>query len=282
MPLYIADYMTDAGHLPTIAHGAYMLLLFNYWQRQGPIPADDFTLQGITKLSDSEWERYRPHIARFFRETDGHWHHKRVDEEIEKAREKIELARNKGKASAQQRLNRSSTPAEQQLNTGSTIEAKGKGKDSALINSDELIGGTSEPPPVLDDGEIERRLEQATGWQGLRNVGAISKLIASGVSFDDRILPLARTVSREFRECGKPPPKVWGYLVEVVNDQTRKPSSGSIEVEHVFVPEGSGYWAALVRSGKSESYLRSIKKRSGHIEGVWWAKRDLPPLESRP
>lgn len=76
MPLYIADYMADAGHLPTIGHGAYMLLLLNYWQRQKPLPADDFYLQGITKLSDSDWERLRPHLAKFFQERDGHWHHK--------------------------------------------------------------------------------------------------------------------------------------------------------------------------------------------------------------
>lgn len=140
-------------------------------------------------------------------------------------------------------------------------------------------GGTPPPPETISEGEIERRLEQATGWRGLRNVSAISTAVQSGADFEGRILPLARTVAAEFREQGRDTPKVWNYLLAPVNDPNRDASPCAREVATVFVPEGSPHWAAIIKSGKKESLLRQMLKKAGDgTEGIYWPQDKLPAL----
>lgn len=273
MPLYIADYMADAGHLPTLAHGAYMLLLFNYWQRQGPLPDDDFTLQGVTKLGDSDWEKLKPHLARFFQSRDGFWHHKRVDEELERANEKIEQARNKGRRSAEQRLNRSSTAVEQQFGIGSTTKVKGKGNTTTLI-SDEISGSGSASATTtteLDEKEIERRCVQATNWKFTRGFGSIVDLVRSGVDLDSRILPILRTLADD--------PKInsWAYAATAISDPRREAAPSAREVELVWVKPESPEWQAMLDAGKKLSFLKSqLKPLPGGGEAMPIARTALP------
>ena len=86
MPIWIGDYLADTQWLTTEQHGAYLLLIFTYW-RQGPLPDDDVALAQIVGLPESRWKKHRPTIARFFRVDAGQWHHKRIDREIDQARE---------------------------------------------------------------------------------------------------------------------------------------------------------------------------------------------------
>lgn len=175
MPLYVEKYLADAEHLPTIGHGAYFLLIMNYWRRQKPLPADDFVLAGIAKLSEDEWLRLKPHIAKFFQESDGLWHHKRIDEEIQRASDKIEQARSKGLASAQQRLNRSSAAVQPQPNKGSAI--KGKDKDISIPSvSNETEGREKQKPNSAEppDARVYRRGREVLGSSG---GGIVKKLI---------------------------------------------------------------------------------------------------------
>jgi uncharacterized protein YdaU (DUF1376 family) len=84
MPLYIGDYLGDTGHLTTTQHGAYLLLMMQYW-RKGGLPDDDKQLSKITKMPLKIWVEYRPVIQDFFHEVDGDpWRHKRIDREIQK------------------------------------------------------------------------------------------------------------------------------------------------------------------------------------------------------
>lgn len=289
MPFYADDYMADAGFLPTIGHGAYMLLLLNYWQRQEPLPADDFTLQGITKLSDADWERLKPHLARFFQEREGKWHHKRVDEEMARAKEKIELARSKGRASGERRRNTGSTPVEQRFNSGSTpvqhrlnqtptIEGKGKGKSTTRLSSDEESrrSTATTTTEIFDEKEIERRCVEATGWQFTNGMSALVDLVCSGVSLEDRVLPILRELK------GKDGIVSWVYAVKAIEDRERQAKPCSKPVEMTFVPVGSAAWNALLAAGKRESFLRGQCKRAPDgTEALPWPVRDLPTIQTQ-
>jgi uncharacterized protein YdaU (DUF1376 family) len=80
MPLYVGDYLGDTGHLTTMQHGAYLLLMMHYW-RKGELPDDDRQLFKIAKLPLRTWCEYRATLQDFF--YDG-WKHKRIDAELEK------------------------------------------------------------------------------------------------------------------------------------------------------------------------------------------------------
>jgi uncharacterized protein YdaU (DUF1376 family) len=96
MPLYIADYLADTGRLTTEQHGAYLLLMMDYW-RNGPLPADDVALAQITRLSPAAWKKNKVAVTAFFRLADGNWHHKRIDAELADANSSIERNRANGR-----------------------------------------------------------------------------------------------------------------------------------------------------------------------------------------
>jgi uncharacterized protein YdaU (DUF1376 family) len=95
MPLYVADYRKDTGHLSNPEHGAYLLLIMHYWATGG-LPDNDAQLARIACLTPREWGRMRATIQAFFH--DG-WRHKRVDEELAHAA----VVSSKRKAAADQR-----------------------------------------------------------------------------------------------------------------------------------------------------------------------------------
>lgn len=86
MPLYIADYIADTTRLTTEQHGAYLLLIMDYW-RNGPLPDDDAALANITRLQVPAWKKHRSTIARMFQVEGGEWRHKRIDAERLEAEE---------------------------------------------------------------------------------------------------------------------------------------------------------------------------------------------------
>jgi len=86
MPLHIGDYLADTGHLRTIEHGAYFLLLMQYW-RTGPLPDDDIRLASIARLSRREWAEAAPTIRAMFTPDNGVLRQKRADHERAKASE---------------------------------------------------------------------------------------------------------------------------------------------------------------------------------------------------
>lgn len=101
MQLYVADYLADTAHLTTEEHGAYLLLLFSYWQTGKPLRAD--RLASVARLSNERWTDVERTLSEFFHVRGGIWTHFRVEADLEKVAGKQKKSSDAGKASAKAR-----------------------------------------------------------------------------------------------------------------------------------------------------------------------------------
>ena|GEM_PF-901481 len=85
MPLYIGDYLGATARLTTEQHGAYLLLLMDYW-RNGAPPANDAVLAQIARLDRPGWRRHKAAVLGFFTVAEGRLVHRRLEEELARAR----------------------------------------------------------------------------------------------------------------------------------------------------------------------------------------------------
>lgn len=98
MQLYVADYLADTAHLTTEEHGAYLLLLFSYWQTGKPLRSD--RLASVSRLSNERWADVEQTLREFFHVSKGVWTHFRVEADLEKVESKSKKNSSAGKASA--------------------------------------------------------------------------------------------------------------------------------------------------------------------------------------
>lgn len=97
--LYPGDYMRKTADLSLMEHGAYLMLLASYYSTEGKLPADLPALYRISRaMTKHEKEAVTTVEDRFFPiNGDGSRHNYRADQEIEKARKRIETSRRNGK-----------------------------------------------------------------------------------------------------------------------------------------------------------------------------------------
>lgn len=107
MQFYVADYLADTMHLSTEEHGAYLLLIFNYWQTGKPIPKS--RLNNIARLSNDRWAVVEDSLREFFNDNGTEWVHPRIEADLAAVEEAQEQRSKAGKASAEakKRANRS-------------------------------------------------------------------------------------------------------------------------------------------------------------------------------
>jgi uncharacterized protein YdaU (DUF1376 family) len=137
MQLYVSDYLADTAHLTAQQHGAYMLLLMNYWQRGKALDNSNERLSHVARLSPEEWAEAKPTLEEFFIVEGNLWTHARVEDDLAKIREKSAKASFAGRRSVVARgLNERSTNAEQSLNHEEEEEEEEEDKD---INKKDLF-----------------------------------------------------------------------------------------------------------------------------------------------
>jgi uncharacterized protein YdaU (DUF1376 family) len=70
LPFWTDAYLADTGHLTTLEHGAYMLLLMAMWRSGGTLPKNDKRLARFAKLTTPQWNRIKPIILEFMTVSD--------------------------------------------------------------------------------------------------------------------------------------------------------------------------------------------------------------------
>lgn len=102
MPLFIGDYLAGTSRLTTEQHGAYLLLIMDYW-KNGALPDNDQILAQIARLAPDAWSMHRAVLEQFFTVSNGQWVHARIEKELDAARSKKAKAKEKAEAAARAR-----------------------------------------------------------------------------------------------------------------------------------------------------------------------------------
>ncbi|VVT52244.1 Uncharacterized phage-associated protein YdaU [Kosakonia radicincitans] len=155
MQLYIADYLADTMHLSTEEHGAYLLLMFNYWQTGRAIPKN--RLAKIARLSNERWSAVEASLKEFFNDNGTEWVQERIERDLEAVRSSVNQKSAAGKASARARKAKKSTEEQRSGNERSTgvespFKQNGNGNPT---NKDPDIDTDLKENPSLNAGEPE-------------------------------------------------------------------------------------------------------------------------------
>lgn len=168
---YVDDYMADTMHLSAAEHGAYHLIMWNYWKRQRP--PEEHKLPAISKLG-AEFEAHRDTLAEFFEVVDNVWHHNRIESELQRVRDESKRNKKAGKQSAKVRKERVKikevlTGVEHALNTRSTNVQQ-------IIRSNELSAKTVPlKPKLLTKAEENLMAAREVVWQLEKDIARISE-----------------------------------------------------------------------------------------------------------
>jgi uncharacterized protein YdaU (DUF1376 family) len=164
--LYVADYLADTMHLTTEEHGAYLLLIFNYWQTGKPIPKS--RLARIARLSNDRWISVEVSLKEFFNDNGEEWVHDRIDRDLDSVHSSKNQKSAAGKASAEAKRIKKLAEAQRKANARSTnvevpLQQNSTNRDT---DTDTDIKETP-PPPAYAHDEFDSRTKFAMhkDWQ---------------------------------------------------------------------------------------------------------------------
>ena len=211
MQFYVADYLADTTHLTAEEHGAYMLLLFSYWQTGKPLRID--RLATVARIPNDRWPSVAETLSEFFHITETHWIQFRVESDLESVNSKVMTASNAGKASAKAKA----LKKQQELNDRSTSVDDPLQRNGNHIDTDtDTDTDKNRTTPLPPEGEdlfpkfwalYPRKQDKAKAqkaWTKLKVTDDLFSLIAKGLA--------AQVVSADWvKEGGKyiPMPTTW-------------------------------------------------------------------------
>lgn len=244
MPLYIGDYLQDTTRLSTEQHGAYLLLIMDYWTN-GPLPDDDAALAQVTRLQPAAWKKTRPVIARFFSIEDGEWRHKRIDEEHARALKFVEKQKANGAKGGRPRKTQTETqnkpmgfdrdnPDDKPNKTPSPSPSPVNPLSEEKVVGDLPSSGEGGAGNATRVGALCRQLRQL-GIDAAPHLSAWTDLLERFT--DEQIIAVA-----EIAKARKPGERIHlHYLVPILNEPPKAPAAGTKRAPSVENFEGREY-----------------------------------------
>ncbi len=154
MPFYVSDYLADTMDLTLQEHGAYTLLLWNLWAKDGAISADSARLARMLGVSIEEWESLWPGISGYFKEVDGCLTHTRVTKELERAKDLRRKRAEYGKKGAESRWQKN---GENDGKSHSKSHSKSHGKSHSKAMHLPMAKTCQPPSPSQPQPEPEQK-----------------------------------------------------------------------------------------------------------------------------
>jgi uncharacterized protein YdaU (DUF1376 family) len=244
MQFHIAEYLADTSHLSTEEHGAYLLLIFNYWQRGKALDNSNGRLANVVRMSNDRWDSVAPALAEFFCVQNDVWTHNRIERDLEAVTAKCAQARN---ARAQRTSNGRST------DVGTDVQRVLREESKSKNNKEQK----QKPAKAVTVFQIPDWIDPEC-WAGYLEVRTKKRAVAS-----DRAL--ASVVKRldEFRARGHDPNEV--LLTSTRSNWT-----------DVYEPKGASNGQFL---GKTESSVNAAQQAINIIRARGQAERDRCPAD---
>lgn len=186
MQFYVADYLADTTHLTAEEHGAYMLMLFSYWQTGKPLRID--RLATVARIPNERWPSVAETLSEFFHVTETHWVQFRVEADLEAVNSKVVTASNAGKASARAKA----LKKQQELNDRSTDVADPLQRKPNHTDTDtDTDKNTKSSSPAADDlfpkfwtlyPNKKGKAAAEKAWKKLKVTDDLFTLIAQGLA----------------------------------------------------------------------------------------------------
>lgn len=254
MSFYPADYLADTGHLSTVEHGAYLLLIMHYWQNEG-LPDDDRKLARIARMSMDEWDGVRDTIAEFF---DDGWRHGRIDHEITTAQQTISKRSAAGKAGAKARYSKRMANADQSKTIEITAAQQTDAPNGAGAGKETPTLEREASPRAKELDDLENRLREAAGLEndpspGLFDLSPITALRDKGYPMETIIGKL-----REAKAKGRKG-RSWRYYLPAIEDAHTANSAipenqrgRPAEVETTWITQDDARWPDLANRWREE------------------------------
>jgi uncharacterized protein YdaU (DUF1376 family) len=138
MPVYIGDYLRDTEELSDKEHGAYLLLLMHYWQKDGIIGCD---IDRLSRVGRTDRETAGFILGSYFDLIDGNYKNKRAEIEMKNASNRRLAATENGKKGGRPLLN---NPQE----TGGLATGNPEGNPQESSSSSSSSSPSSSPIPL--------------------------------------------------------------------------------------------------------------------------------------